>query len=633
VSATSISTLVLDINKSFADCKLQQFLSATLAYWDDNCSTVGLFSTFPGLIWNLQFNSSSSLFASSTYVQATTPIFSSWEELVDILSACSLSVGMPSVTFVASNATPDLLPQQLSSVYPNILPAITFPIGMHKHDSNIAMLLSSQIMAENVQLLSQNANLTFAGELDTVLLGNIVFVAGLPPTGGGTNISLITCFNATNQPAQYLVPPSPNNTFVLTVRAELRTLQLQVIPLQISQQIILTPGALALTALSDAVSQLPPIIQPLLSVSIYPAIFPNSSYSFDQIRISLTRYMPNSSSWVVPLSLAISDSTFPYLTTATLAPATVMMLTEGLTLYASTTLASNNSSPISAAGSIGVLNVNFNQISGGGNVNLALSTRNQYQSMLSLAVAVAADIFSQFSINFDVSIQLQASGLSVEYAAEAPEGSPVPFLILGTWELAAPVDVTNMLLQLQKWNISLDQPFLVNAQQIERQVICSWATLLQQKLFQIVNYKGLATSPLPFISMSLGAQFQNGLGVAIANVQNQICQSTEVLTISTLCNTLKQIIGFNPCSNLQLDVRIVLDIDIIAYNVSYTTAFRLDTKSIFGGNIPFAVGLSDSISFNSYFDLNVKFDISLDIGTSSSSCPRLLSTCINKLFY
>lgn len=601
------------VNSAFASCGLQPYLTAAMVYWEDDCGSVGFYPASPGLVWSLNINTTSTLFSSPSYLQTTIPAFSSWQDLVHILSACQLAVGNPTVSFIPSDAAPDLLPQQLSSVYPSHFPAITFPITIHNHDDNITMPLSSQVTANNIQLQSQNSNLTFSGGLDTILRGNVVFISGLPPMGGGVNISVLTAFNSANQTMQYLVPGAPNNTFVVSIRAEVRTTDLRVTPLVIEQNITLTPGTPTLTALAEAFAQqLPPIAKPLVDVALYPALFPNLPYSFDQIRISVSRYEIANGSWVIPYSLTISNPLFPPLSNATIAPVTAMMLTENLTMLATTNLVGDNT--VAMAGTLSMLDVHFSQISGAGSIRMEAPTRNQYHSIISLGAAIASQFYNQFSIDFNVSVKLNAQDLTVQYADQIPDGSAIPFELKGNYALASTSDATKMVQALQNWNTTITKPFLETAQKLEGKVICKWATVLEQKILEVVNFPKLSTSPLPFVSASLGVSFQQGIGQAITDVKTQICQSPQDITLSTMCKIMQNSLGFNPCGDLHLGARIVLDLNIVGFNYSHLTSFQMDTHSIFGGDLPLALGMSDAISFNTMADLDVKLDIDLNIG-------------------
>lgn len=607
------SVLDVSINSAFSACGLGQFLNAEMVYWDSDCGSVGFYPAYSGLVWSLTINTTSTLFSSPSFLQTTIPAFGSWEDLVHILASCSISVGAPVVQMVPSNATPDLLPQILSAVYPGEFPAIVFPITIHNHDDNITMPLSSEVVANNIQLQSQNSNLTFIGGLDTILRGGVVFVSGLPPMGGGVNISVITSFTSANQTMQYLIPGAPNNTFVVSIRAELRTPDLRVTPLVLEHSITLTPGTPALTAFSEAFAQqLPPLAKPLVTVAVYPALFPNLPYSFDQILISVSRYSLNNGSWVIPLSLTISDPTIPILSNATIAPVTIMMLTENLTMQASTTLTGENS--IAMAGTLGVLDVHFSQISGGGSIHLEAPTHNQYHSMISLGAAIGSQFYDQFSIDFNVSMKLQAQDLSVQYADQIPAGSSVPFELKGSYSLDSSSDTTNMLGDLAKWTVNVTKPFLETAQKLENKAICNWATLLEDKIVKVINFPALSTSPLPFVSASIGVAFQQGIGSAISDVKTQICESPQTITLATMCKIMENSLGFNPCGDLTLGARIMLDLNIIGFNYSHLAAFQMDTHSIFGGNLPLTLGLSDSISINTVTELDIKLDIDLSIG-------------------
>jgi len=605
---TDMNTLVNSINSGLSSCELGTYITARVQLQNSSDPTtglIGLYATYYGIVWELSLNSPS-IFG-SYWTQQTIPVFGTWKDLSYTLSSVidpSHRFTQPKFSTISSHAVPDLIPANLVDVYPDEIPVVALPLKLMNTEP-LSMEMQSQL--EGVETLSLTVEEgQLGGNLEMHMDANMIVAFELPPIGTGT-IIILSCLSEANQTG-VPVPESPYNTFTISIEAQLRSKD-SVQYIRVSNAVTLTPGLPLLHALeTELPSQVDPSVRSIVTIGVQEGI--PSIGSVDQITIGVSRVQISDGLWLIPTTLAITESQLPYLFNASNSPPRTRILGSDVQMEVVTSAAAAASA---ANGFIGIIDAESRQVGGQSSIAVSIELNTEYEYLNSLVNATIDT--NQFKNLFTTSIEVNNA---LDFSAiELPGGtllgakaddSHMQLSVNGKWVLDNDTDVKDVADELNVWSVSFkDSTILPNLVLLNTSSLCKWISQVASTTSEMSSLKA-STSFLPFSTVSLGSLIEEGIGKLFQQANKAVCDPNQRLTRKLFCKVLQTIFGTDVCGHWSAnETQLVIDISLVGFNKSNSNQFRFDTHRIFGGNLPVALGSSAD------FDMIASFEVQIEL--------------------
>jgi len=599
-----------------ADAILADYLIAKVySLSNATCGQFAFYSKFPGLVYQAIIGTNGSSSSQSVFTQATVPVFATWKDVEWLMTSLlgESENGVLSFSQVNSSTIDALIPQPIRSVYPDSLPAMFFPVNI-RHTDTVAIPAAENFIGEDSVELSPSANATYGGALQANFSTRVAVVFGGPPIGNGANIGV---FTSLTQNYTTVFVPEGNNTFVLTITAQIRSPGGTSVQAVTSvNHITLDVGALILDALEDALStQVDSTYSPMINISIKKPSTTLIPYS--QIRIGLSYFELADGSYIIPFSISIANSNFPYLKNAKNSPLTTRVACDEIAMAVAFHGTSNIAN---VTGNVNIADVSSVDVKGNATVLMLMESLPGFHEVSSILSSTSnqASYFTRFTANISVQTTLHAFELSIpNFAFSDTQAEDIILEQNGVYFLTNASELVNMTTDFAVWETSVySGQFLSSLTRLPGFTMCAWSGELVN-IFDTMNSSYILSSPLPFFNADLWNLLNTGLVSPFSAAHSTSCKDTDfsLANFKVLLST-----RFNQSIGLQAtydDNTITISITMQNVDVSVMTSFFLDSGIFLDDSALSLTGLAGVIPIQGTFSATI--NLVADIGVSPSN--------------
>ncbi|KAF0974962.1 hypothetical protein FDP41_005715 [Naegleria fowleri] len=552
------------------------------------------------------------------------PCFSSWGEvswLVHILTRVPFSPHQ----FINIPTNSLQIPERMMRVFPPQLTAASIEFKLNEVFTSSSNIISSVESSQNKVSLQTKGTVNVENHID--FSGKFGTVFSLP---GLYNISILSC--ATNDFTIDTIITNASYEFTLLMEVQQRFDGQHSQSLTSKITFKLPTGR----TFKDIMMNVLPLnideaIRPMFSVGVYEGS--ETFGSLDQIQISLKSFQKDDLSYLLPISMSISDSSVPILCLASQIPPTSMPITSGIKIQSKIIFKHSDDGPISlSSGSIGIFDIESTSsdsaLSGAGTLNLDISLNKDVVPSFNVlrASTNSTTMFNIYDINIASNGRLTLPNPSIKARSDLP---PLDSLSLSSnkmWKVSSSEILDKISMEIHKLettftsSVSAVKETYIGLSQTNATSLCSFLDSIMQTTDKI-GRQSLIQAPLPFVQRSLKHLLESTIVNKFSSAKQSVCNGIVEFSIGKFCDLLQHAWGQKVCYDVSVgDKKFLVTLKLLNYPLISNEGLYVKSNVFGDSTLPSILGTKDSISLNS----NANFEIHLACSWSNGISFEIL---------